>query len=160
MLSLVSESLQVVPCGPERAEDIHLLTQAAFAGYGSLDPPSGALRESVTVVADDLAAGGGAIAELDSRPVGCLRWWLDGRDFRVRRVAVDPMLQGRGIGRALMAWSEAEARRRSCDAVVVGVRIVLVGNLDFYHRLGYEIVAEHAHDGYDRATWYAMRKDL
>ena len=151
--------MRVVPCGPERAAEVHRLTQTAFAKYGDLDPPSGALRESLTTVVDDLTAGGGAIAELESRPVGCLRWRLaPNGDFHVRRVAVEPELQRRGIGRALMARAEQEARRRGCEAVSVGVRTALPGNLAFYRRLGYDLVGEHRHDGYDRTTWLALRK--
>jgi GNAT superfamily N-acetyltransferase len=155
------DSLQVVPCGPERAEEVHRLTQAAFGSYRQLAPPSGALRESVTRVIDDLRGGGGAIADLEGRPVGCLRWQVatDG-DFHVRRVAVAPELQHRGVGRALMAWAEREARRRGCEGVSVGVRIALPGNLAFYRELGYAVTGEHRHDGYDRTTWLALRKHV
>jgi hypothetical protein len=93
----------VVPCGRERADDVHRLTQTAFAAYATLDPPSGAIRETVEVVRGDLGAGGGAIAEIDSVAVGCLA---------------------------------------------------------FYRSLGYEVVGERRHDGYDRTTWLALRKPL
>jgi GNAT superfamily N-acetyltransferase len=157
----MANGVRVVPCGPERAEEVHGLTQRAFAGYGELDPPSGALREDVSRVAEDLRAGGGAIAEIDGRPVGCLRWHIAAsRDFHVRRVAVNPGLQRRGVGRALMAWAEREARRRGCHSVTVGVRIALPTNLAFYGTLGYEVTEGRAHDGYDRATWLALRKGL
>lgn len=151
----------ILPCGPERADEIHRLTQAAFRAHRELDPPSSAGRETVEAVRADLAAGGGAIAELEGRAVGCLRWTLatDGA-FHVRRVAVEPELQGRGLGRALMTWAEQEARRRGCKAVSAGVRIALPGNLAFYSGLGYRSVAEHAHDGYDRPTWLALRKPV
>jgi ribosomal protein S18 acetylase RimI-like enzyme len=112
-------------------------------------------------VLDDLAAGGGAIAELEGRPVGCLRWQIaENGHFHVRRVGVAPELQRQGIGRALMAWAEQEGRRRGCAGVSVGVRIALPGNLDFYRKLGYEVVAEHRHEGYADTTWLAMRKHL
>lgn len=153
--------LRILRCGPERAEEVHRLTQAAFALYRTLDPPSGAARESVKRVVRDLAAGGGAVAELHGRAVGCLRWQVAANgDFHVRRAAVEPELQGRGIGRALMAWAEEEAQRRGCTGVSVGVRAALPGNLEFYRRLGYAVTGEHRHDGYDRTTWLAMRKDL
>jgi tRNA threonylcarbamoyladenosine biosynthesis protein TsaE len=151
----------VVACGPERADEVHRLTQAAFRVHRVLDPPSGAGRETAAVVRDDLAAGGGAIAELDGRPVGCLRWALAGDgDLHVRRLAVEPGLQRRGVGSALMAWAEREAERRGCTGVYVGVRLGLGGNLAFYRRLGYEVVREHRHDGYDHTTWLALRKSL
>jgi ribosomal protein S18 acetylase RimI-like enzyme len=150
---------RVVPCGPERAETLHRLTQAAFHRHRELDPPSGALRESLDRVRDDLAFGGGAIVEMDGRAVGCLRWYVEPNgDLHVRRVAVEPTLQRRGLGRALMTWTENEARRRGCDAVSVGVRVALRDNLDFFRKLGYEVTAEHRHERYERTTWLAMRK--
>ncbi len=155
------DSLQIVRCGAERAEEVHRLTQIAFGGYRNLDPPSGAVRESLADVRDDLAAGGGAIAELGGRAVGCLRWRVAANgDFHVRRVAIEPKLQRRGVGRALMTWAEREAERRGCERVSVGVRIALPGNLTFYRRLGYEVTGEHRHDGYDHATWLGLRKRL
>ena len=155
------DALQIVRCGAERAEEVHRLTQVAFRRHRHLDPPSGAVRESVADVRHDLAAGGGAIAELGGRPVGCLRWRVaaDG-DFHVRRVAIEPTLQRRGVGRALMAWAEREAKRRGCEGISVGVRITLPGNLTFYRRLGYEVTGEHSHDGYDHTTWLGLQKRL
>src|SRR5207248_10504924 len=105
-----------------------------------------------------LAAHGGAIAWLDGRPVGCLRFVFADGDLHVRRVAVLPELQGRGIGSALMAWAEAEAARRGLPAVRVGVRLALARNLAWYRRLGYEVIGEHAHPGHDHPTWAAMRR--
>lgn len=158
----------VAPCGPEAAEIVSWLTQAAFVEYASLDPPSGAGRESLAAVRADLEAQGGALAwwvggtKADGRqwdgPVGCLRWEAAVDHLHVRRVAVLPDLQGRGIGRALMAWAEQEAVDRSLPAVTLGVRLALPRNLAFYNRLGYRIVSEHSHPGYDRPTWVEMRK--
>jgi tRNA threonylcarbamoyladenosine biosynthesis protein TsaE len=157
----VTDHVRVVPCGPERADDVYRLTQAAFRSYRRLDPPSVARRESVERVVDDLAVGGGAIAEVDGCPVACLRWDLaPNGDLHVRRLAVEPEFQRRGLGRALMAWAEGEARRRGCESVSVGVRVALPGNLDFYRELGYEVMGQHRHEGYDRTTWLAMRKRL
>ena len=153
--------VRVVACGPERADDVHRLTQAAFGAYGSLDPPSGAVRESPARVREDLEAGGGAIAEIGGEPAGCLRWRIgETGDLHVRRVAVVPARQRGGIGRALMEWAEDEAQRRGCPGIVVGVRVALPGNLSFYRGLGYEVTGEHRHEGYDQTTWFALRKEL
>lgn len=153
--------LEIAACGAERAEDVHRLTQLAFRSHLSLAPPSGAARETVERVRADLAAGGGAVAALAGRLVGCLRWTLgDGQTFHVRRVAVVPELQRSGVGRALMAWAEDEARRRNCGAVTCGVRIALPANLAFYRRLGYDVVAEHSHEGHAEPTWLALRKPV
>jgi ribosomal protein S18 acetylase RimI-like enzyme len=161
LVVVTGEMVRIVSCGPERAVEVHRLTQRAFQQHGRLDPPSGALRETPARVRDDLQAGGGAIAELGVQPVGCLRWQLTPRgDFHVRRVAVEPPLRRRGIGRELMAWAEREARRRGCRGISLGVRIALDDNLAFFRSLGYEVTGTRRHDGYDRPTWFALRKSL
>jgi ribosomal protein S18 acetylase RimI-like enzyme len=157
--------LVVVAARPEDAAEVHRLTQAAFAPQAALDPPSGAVQETLHQVRADLRgagpAGGAALALLDGRAVGCLRWEATpGGDLNVRRVAVEPSLQGRGIGRALMAWAEREAAARGCSGVALGVRVELPGNLAFYSKLGYEVTGEHRHGGYREATWLSMRKSL
>ena len=157
--------LEVVPARPEDAAEVHRLTGAAFAPHATLDPPSGAVQETLHQVRADLQAGGpvrgAALARLRGRAVGCLRWELTAAgDFNVRRVAVEPSLQGRGIGRALMEWAEREAAARGCAAVTLGVRIALPGNLAFYEKLGYQVTGEHRHAGYRDPTWLSMRKPL
>ncbi len=158
---MTDETVRIVPCGAERAGEVHELTQRAFQQHGRLDPPSGALRETPERVRDDLQAGGGAIAELGDQPVGCLRWQLTpAGDLHVRRVAVEPRCRRSGIGRGLMAWAEREATRRGCPGISLGVRIALSDNLAFFRSLGYEVEGTHRHDGYDRPTWFALRKRL
>lgn len=153
-------SLVVEPCGPEAAAAVHRLTLAAFAAQAGLDPPSGAVSEDLERVREDLARHGGALALLDGEAAGCLRLDDAGDHVHVRRVAVRPDLQGRGVGRALMEWSEAEARRRGHPEVRVGVRRALPGNLAFYRRLGFEVTGSHSHPGYQEVTWYSMAKRL
>jgi GNAT superfamily N-acetyltransferase len=160
----VSDALLVELCGVERAAEVLRLTQRAFAPYAALDPPSGALAETEADVAADLVAGGGALARADgdgAAAVGCLRWSLpDDGTFHVRRLAVDPAIQGRGVGLALMAWADDEARSRGCPGVTAGVRLALPGNQEFFRRLGFAVVGEHRHDGYSRVTWLSLGKDL
>ena len=146
-------------CGPESASDVHRLTQLAFAGYGALDPPSGALRETEASVREDLERGGGALAVIGGESVGGLRFEPEGGYLHVRRVAVHPDWQRRGVGTALMAWAREYARRVGLPQVRVGVRLALPGNLRFYEGLGYRRIAEHRHPGYHDVTWIEMALD-
>ena len=54
-----------------------------------------------------------------------------GEALYVKRLVVQPSLRSRGIGRAIMAWAEAEAARQGCVQVTIGVRIALPGSLAF-----------------------------
>ena len=157
----IDDSLTVRLCGPDDAQIVHRLTQAAFGPYaGLLDPPSGALREDVAAVRRDLESYGGAIAWSGAEPVGCLRFQVDDGHMHVRRVAVTPDHQRQGIGTVLMAWAEAHARSLGLHEVTLGVRKQLPGNRAFYARRGYTIVARHRHPGRSDVTWYEMRLQL
>ena len=56
----------------------------------------------------------------------------------VENVAVEPALQGRGLGRQLMAYAEAEARRLGVGEVRLYTNERFADDLRFYERLGYE----------------------
>jgi ribosomal protein S18 acetylase RimI-like enzyme len=149
-------AIVVKGAGPEAALEVHRLTQLAFAGYGWLTPPSGALAETEDDVRRDLQQHGGAVARRGGSAVGALRLRVEPRALWVRRVAVDPASQGRGVGRALMAWAEREAAERGLPEVRLGVRAQLPGNRAFYERLGYRVIRPHLRPGSNEPHWYEM----
>lgn len=53
-------------------------------------------------------------------------------------VAVDPGRQGRGVGRALIGFAEAEARRRGYEEIRLYTHQAMHENIALYPRLGYE----------------------
>ncbi len=65
-------------------------------------------------------------------------------------VAVDPALQGRGYGRALIDFAEAEARRRGCPEMRLYTHETMVENLRLYARLGYVETHRVTERDYDR----------
>lgn len=134
----------------------------AFEEYrGRLDPPSAALDETPDSIRREFANGyGGALATLDGHAVGCVLFRPEGADLYFGRLSVLPAHRGRGIAAALVRAVEAEAVRRGCPGVVLGVRIALPENQAVFGRLGYSEVARYAHAGYEVPTWIEMRKQL
>ena len=61
---------EIIEVGPERADDVLAVVQAAFAARPALDPPADALGETTDTIAAMLARGGGLLALDDGRPVG------------------------------------------------------------------------------------------
>ena len=55
----------------------------------------------------------------------------------IENVAVEPARQGRGIGRRLMAFAEAEARRQGLSEMRLYTNDHFTENLALYARLGY-----------------------
>jgi predicted GNAT family N-acyltransferase len=72
------------------------------------------------------------------RLLGCLLLTDHGGGIvQMRQVCVEPALQGTGVGAALVAESEAEARQRGFTRMMLHARDTAVG---FYLRLGYRAV--------------------
>ncbi len=63
---------------------------------------------------------------------------LDGQTVKVRQVAVDTLLQGKGIGRRLMEFAEDLARQRGYKRSVLHARFYTIA---FYKKLGYRITS-------------------
>lgn len=87
-----------------------------------------------------IAAGEVRIAELDGELVGYIRTGQAGDDLHIFALDVRHDLQGRGIGRALMAAARDEAKGLACSAMTLTTFSNLPFNAPFYARLGFEIV--------------------
>jgi ribosomal protein S18 acetylase RimI-like enzyme len=132
-------------CDGKAARVVHELTQAAFAPQMSLDPPSGATQETLEVVRADLTEGRGVLASLNSRAVAAARALLFDDHVQLRRLAVDPEFQRRGIASALMRWVQDQASLLGYREIRVGVRKVLESNRALYEGLGYTQVGDHGY---------------
>lgn len=72
-------------------------------------------------------------------------------------VAVDTGYQGRGIGKTLIAFAEAEAARRGYGEIRLYTHETMVENIRMYAKLGYEETGRGEQAGYDRVF---MRKTM
>ena len=85
----------------------------------------------------------------------CLLLKVEGPVVRLRQMAVLNNLQGKGIGRALMQFSENIARDLGYKKLIMHARVTAVG---FYEKLGYNVVG----DRFEEVTLqhYIMEKSL
>lgn len=77
------------------------------------------------------------VAELSGEPVGFLCAEMFGRELHVWELAVRQDLQGRGLGKRLIAMAVDDARRRGLDAVTLSTFRDVPWNERFYARLGF-----------------------
>jgi ribosomal protein S18 acetylase RimI-like enzyme len=127
--------MRLRPATDADAPRLTALVQAAYGRYvermgrppGPMTEDYGALvRNGVVTVAER----GGEIAGLLVLDVG-------DEGFTVENVAVDPAHQGTGVGRALLYYAEAEARRRGFEAIALYTHETMTENLALYTRIGY-----------------------
>lgn len=73
-----------------------------------------------------------------------------GGSLLVENVAVHPRAQGAGLGRQLMEFAEAEAKRLGIARLSLYTNVVMTENQAIYARLGYRETRWETEDGYQR----------
>ncbi len=140
---------------PAQFGDILKLVHETF---GRLTPPSGALNETIDDIAARFSAGPILLAQCDGELAGSLFCALKGDGLYLTRMAVKPILQKQGIGRALLSAAEAEARRLGARKLTLRVRVNLPENRAYFERAGFTVKGEGQDPG--RPPYQAMERAL
>lgn len=122
-----------------RADDAAAVTRLVNAAYAveqffvrgdrvSMEVVKGLIADSAVLVATDDDA---------DDVTACVHIEIRGDRGYFGMLAVDPVRQGAGLGRALIAAAEGEARRAGCRAMDIKVVNLRGDLLHFYGRLGY-----------------------
>jgi ribosomal protein S18 acetylase RimI-like enzyme len=110
---------------------------------------------------DDYAArvaeGAAWVLEVDAGVAGLVVLLPEADHILLDNVAVDPRFAGRGIGRALIDFAEAETLRRGFAEIRLYTHETMTENIAIYPRLGYEETHRAEQAGYQRVF---MRKKL
>ena len=149
------------PAGRREASRLEALAQAALKPFaprfGAHAPLAGldferlVAERSVYVLDDEPGAAGGA------GPAALMVARTGDRVMAIGLIAVRPDRQGRGLGRALIAYAEALARLSGLRRVELTVEQVLWEQHARYARLGYQPVDAREDDGIVRLI---LRKDV
>ena len=137
---------------PARAEDVAAVGQLVCDAYGHyvarlgkqpgpmLDDYARRIADGQVWVLEEEGALAGILV-LENAEDGALL--LDNS-------AIAPGAQGKGHGRTLVAFAEAEARRRGRSQVRLYTHVLMVENVAIYARLGFEETHRVTEKGYDR----------
>lgn len=104
-----------------------------------------------------VAGGAVSVLEVDGTIAGILVLLPYDDHLLMDNVAVDTAFQGRGIGKALIAFAEDEGVRRGYKEIRLYTHEKMVENVQMYVRLGYEETGRGEQAGYERVF---MRKIL
>jgi tRNA threonylcarbamoyladenosine biosynthesis protein TsaE len=129
--------IDVHEVGPDRAAEVLAVIHAGFGAREVLDPPSTATLETDESIAKALAEHGGLLAFSELGPVGALVFEPADDLLGLRRVAVHPDAQARGVARAMVRRAERVARARGFEGVRLHARAELPRTVRFWQRLGY-----------------------
>jgi ribosomal protein S18 acetylase RimI-like enzyme len=109
-------------------------------------PPGPMLDDYARRVADHEAW----VLEDGGRIVGVLVLEETPKGFLLDNIAVLPECQGKGQGRALLQFAEAEARRRGFREIHLYTHALMTENIALYERIGFVETRRVAEKGYDR----------
>lgn len=133
-------------------QDEAAIRQCARLAYEGYTPLMG--REPAPMTADFAAQIAAGLTHVylgeDNRVQGYIVFYPQGDHMLLESVAVLPQAAGRGMGKALIAFCENEARRVGLDAVRLYTNEKMTANLSIYLRLGYTETGRRIEDGFKR----------
>lgn len=120
---------------PEEATVLRALVRDAYAHYmDRLDREPAPMTDDY---AARIAAGQAWIEEADGVAVGALVLEDSDEGLMLDNIAVSAAMRGKGYGKKLLDFVEAEARRRGYARVWLYTNEKMVENIAMYTRLGY-----------------------
>ena len=124
------------------------LIQRAFAGMqGRIDPPSSLHRLTPAAL-----AASPEVWVLGDPPIACMVLTPKPGHLYLGKLAVEPAMQGRGLGRQMMTLAEGRARALNLPQIQLETRIELTENHRFYLGLGYCEAGRSTHPGFANPT--------
>ena len=77
------------------------------------------------------------VATLEDQVVGGITMVFAEDIASIANVAVSPSVQGRGLGRILLAHAETNAKEMGCTQLRLATHVLLTENVDMYRHLGW-----------------------
>ena len=127
---------------------VHDLVAAAYSVYiPRIGKPPGPMQDDY---ARRIANGEVWVLPDGARIVGVLVLQEQPDGFVLDNIAVAPDAQGKGHGRRLIAFAEAEARRRGWPEIRLYTHVLMTENIALYRGIGFHETGRISEKGFDR----------
>ena len=133
------------------AEDTARIGAIARAAYAKYVPRIG--REPAPMVADfaaEIAADRVVVIGTAGAVDGYMIAWPENDSYFIDNIAVDPLQQGKGLGRQLMDHAVDEAKRHHLSAIRLYTNKAMTENLSMYAHMGFVETHRAMEKGFDR----------
>lgn len=139
-------AVQICQASTADLEAVRALVKRAYARYADrMD------RTPAPVLKDYLAQVQAGQVWIAGQPIAGVIVLISGPEsLLIENVAVDPLVQGTGLGRRLMEFAERQATAAGLTRLTLYTNELMTENLAIYLRLGYREVDRRAADGYRR----------
>jgi len=143
---------------PATAADVQAITECVHAAYRHyverIGKPPGPMLEDYAQVMQEREV---SVAERAGTVLGVVVLEQTQEGFLLENVAVHPSSRGTGVGRQLLEFAEAEARRQGYPSIYLYTHQKMTENQALYAKIGYVEYDRRSEQGYDRVF---MRKPL
>ena len=134
--------------GPTDAEVVRDIIDAAYRHYITrIGRPPGPMLDDY---AQRIGDGQAWVLQDDGCIVGVLVLEQGPNGILLDNIAVLPDCQGKGFGRALIEFAEAEARRRGFGEISLYTHALMSENIALYRRIGFVETRRVSEKGFDR----------
>lgn len=136
---------------PAKRHDIDLVKKCAQNAYGIYVERIG--KKPLPMIADFAASiAAGCVHILCNKEcfAGFIIFYPRGDHLHIENVAVNPNAQGKGYGRQLIQFAEAQALCAGLTAIELYTHEKMIENILYYPTLGYVEIDRHDRDGVPR----------
>ncbi|MDL5049161.1 GNAT family N-acetyltransferase [Oscillatoria amoena NRMC-F 0135] len=135
----------ILPALPEDASELSVLVNSAYRGdtgrqgwTTEADLIDGSRTDADLLQAVIEAPGSMILKYVENGKImGCVELRKENDKLYLGMLTVNPAIQGKGIGKALLKASEDEARRQNCNSIFMNVLTDRKELIDWYVRHGY-----------------------
>jgi len=141
-----ARAIQIRPADASDLAAIERIVHAAYSKYiARIGKPPGPMLD------DYAALIRGHNVWVAGRPVtGTIVLIAEPDHLLLDNIAVDPAAQGTGVGRALLDFADAEARRRGYDELRLYTHQTMTENIALYARIGWTETGRGEQNGFER----------